>query len=148
MLNKFLLIGLTAISLAPGAALAGLQSTTTMAHATPMVVALKSAQGQFQTSAKPTQGTVQVKSIDGKQYLHLSSDFSTGNGPQVEVLLHKEAVPESYDSSNYVSLGEIKSFQGEQWYEIPEGVDVNSFKSVSIWCRDFDVTFGFAPIQG
>lgn len=147
MLNNFFLVGLTAFSLA-STAIAPSAFITDTAQATPMTVALKATQGSFQTAAKPTQGNVQVKSIDGKQYLELDANFATGNGPQVEVLLHRASVPESYDSSDYVSLGEIKSFQGAQWYEIPEGINVNDFKSVSIWCRDFNVTFGYAPIQG
>lgn len=149
MLNKFFLIGLTAISLTPSFTstnLLGQHLSANAANATPMILALKTTQA-FQSAAKPTQGNAEIKSIDGKQYLHLDASFETGNGPQVEVLLHRDAVPESYDSDNYISLGEIKSFQGEQWYEIPEELDINSFKSVSIWCREFNVTFGYAPIQ-
>ena len=72
---------------------------------------------------------------------------STSNGPAVEVLLHQDAVPQNYNSTNYVSLGEIKSFEGAQWYAIPENVDINQYQSVSIWCREFDVTFGYGQIQ-
>ena len=147
MLKNFLFIGLTAVSLAPGLTFTSQQLATPSAHATPMILALKSAQGQFLTAAKPTQGNVNIKSIDGKKYLHLDSSFSTSNGPQVEVLLHQDAVPQAYNSSNYISLGEIKSFQGEQWYELPADIDLSNYQSVSIWCREFDVTFGYATLQ-
>ena len=144
MFPKALSIGLTAASLTVGLALTTPQFAT---QATPMIIALKASQSQFETAQKPTQGGVTIKSVDGKQYLHLDANFSTENGPQVEVLLHQDAVPQVYTSSNYISLGEIKSFQGEQWYEIPATVDISQFQSVSIWCREFDVTFGYATLQ-
>lgn len=139
--------GLMVASLASGLSLTAQSFTAKSAYAEPMIVALKSAKSQFTSVDKATQGHLSIQEIDGKKYLHLDSSFSTGNGPQVEVLLHKDSVPQSYDRSNYVSLGEIKSFQGEQWYEIPSTVDVKAYQSVSIWCSDFDVTFGYAPIH-
>ena len=151
MLNKFVVIGLSALTLAPNVALSQSGSIalgTQSANATPVIVALKSAQGTFTSAAKSAQGNFKIKKIDGKHYLKFDDNFSTSNGPAVEVLLHREAVPQNYDSRNYISLGEIKSFQGAQWYAIPENVDINQYQSVSIWCREFDVTFGYGKIQG
>ncbi|NJN24264.1 MAG: DM13 domain-containing protein [Acaryochloridaceae cyanobacterium RL_2_7] len=151
MLNKFVVIGLSALTLAPNVMLGqtgSLAFGTQSADAAPQLVALKSAQGTFTSSDKSTQGDFYIKKVDGKHYLKFASNFSTSNGPAVEVLLHREAVPQSYNSNNYVSLGEIKSFQGAQWYAIPENVDINQYQSVSIWCREFDVTFGYGKIQG
>ena len=151
MLNKFVVLGLSALTLAPNAIASqanALSISTQSANATPTIVALKSVQGSFRSADKSTQGNFKIKKIDGKHYLKFDENFSTSNGPAVEVLLHREAVPQNYSSSNYVSLGEIKTFQGAQWYEIPETVDVSQYQSVSIWCREFDVTFGYGTIQG
>ncbi|MEM9136606.1 MAG: DM13 domain-containing protein [Cyanobacteria bacterium P01_F01_bin.42] len=139
------MVGLTVASLG-ASSLEFIQAANGSAHAMPIKVALKTSQGEFRNAEKSTKGNATIKTIDGKQFLHLGSNFTTSNGPQVEVLLHRDAVPQSYNSSNYVSLGEIKSFQGEQWYEIPAGVDPSGYQSVSIWCREFDVTFGFATL--
>ena len=151
MLNKFVVIGLSALTLAPNVMLGQTGSIafgTQSANAEPQLVALKAAQGTFTSAKKSAQGNFFIKKVDGKHYLKFDSNFSTSNGPAVEILLHREAVPQNYNSNNYVSLGEIKSFEGAQWYAIPENVDINQYQSVSIWCREFDVTFGYGKIQG
>jgi hypothetical protein len=39
----------------------------------------------------------------------------------------------------FVDLGRLKAFSGGQNYPIPAGVDVRKYKSVVIWCEQFDV---------
>lgn len=104
------------------------------------------AEGSFVRDAKNTEGSVKVVEEDGKRYLELGEDFKTGRGPDVFVLLHREATPKSYDKDDFVNLGMIDSFSGAQRYEIPEDVTVNDFQSVVIWCRQFNVTFGHAKL--
>ncbi|MBE9031015.1 DM13 domain-containing protein [filamentous cyanobacterium LEGE 11480] len=84
---------------------------------------------------------------DGKQYLKFDNKFKSDNGPDLFVLLHRQASPKQYRASDYVSLGRLKNVAGEQVYEIPEGIDVSVFKSAVIWCRQFNATFGFAPLS-
>ena len=49
--------------------------------------------------------------------------------------------------ADYVSIAALKSTNGAQKYEIPENVDLANFKSVAIWCREFNATFGYAVLK-
>ncbi len=100
----------------------------------------------FVGAAHSTSGSAQIVSIEGQQYLEFDSAFSTDNGPDLFVLLHSEAVPDSYNPENYVNLGQLQQVAGTQRYAIPANVDVAAFQSAVIWCRAFDVTFGYATL--
>ncbi|MEL7070783.1 MAG: DM13 domain-containing protein [Cyanobacteria bacterium J06581_3] len=93
-----------------------------------------------------TSGGVQIVEENGQRYLELDSSFRTDSGPDLFVLLHRDAVPGSYNSDDYVNLGRVQSFNGAQRYAIPADVDLSAFQSAVIWCQDFDVTFGYATI--
>ncbi len=103
--------------------------------------------GNFVDSEHPTKGLAEVVTQNGKNYLRLSKAFRSNEGPDVFVLLHREDSPKSYQKSDYVSLGRLKKLKGKQLYRIPSGVDITEFKSVVIWCKQFNATFGFAPIK-
>jgi hypothetical protein len=45
-----------------------------------------------------------------------------------------------------LTRGDLQSTDGSQRYEIPADVDIDAFKSAVIWCRQFNVTFGFAAL--
>ena len=116
------------------------------------VVAKKSqsviASGSFVKSEKATTGQAKIVNMNGKRYLKFDKAFSTGNGPDVKVILHKSSnVPGNIKEGNYITLAPIKSFNGAQTYEIPDNVNLDDFKSVGIWCEEFNATFGYASLQ-
>ena len=37
---------------------------------------------------------------------------------------------------------------GDQNYELPAEIDLNKYRSVTIWCRRFGVNFATAPLIG
>ncbi|MBZ8182244.1 DM13 domain-containing protein [Oscillatoria salina] len=102
--------------------------------------------GSFINGEKTTQGTVRFVTENGQNYLEFDDSFQTGEGPDVFVLLHREGKPESYQEADYVNLGEIENFSGSQRYAIPNEVNPADFRSVVIWCRQFNATFGYAPL--
>ncbi|MEM8809649.1 MAG: DM13 domain-containing protein, partial [Cyanobacteria bacterium P01_G01_bin.38] len=102
--------------------------------------------GSFVTASSDTAGGVSIVEENGKRYLEFDETFSTEEGPDLFVLLHKEATPQSYSPDQFVNLGDLQSISGGQRYEIPEDVSIDDFKSAVIWCREFNVTFGFAAI--
>ena len=108
--------------------------------------AAASSTGSFKTVSSDTAGGATIVEENGKRYLEFDDTFSTENGPDLFVLLHKEATPESYSSGKFVNLGDLQSIAGSQRYEIPEDVSVEDFQSAVIWCRQFNVSFGFAAI--
>jgi hypothetical protein len=74
--------------------------------------------------------------------LHLETDFEVGPGPKFHVYLvpDSDITPETrVQETMFVDLGRLKAFSGGQNYPIPAGVDVRKYKSVVIWCEQFDV---------
>jgi Electron transfer DM13 len=85
---------------------------------------------------------------DGKPLLRLE-DFSTTNGPDLFVVLSSSANPDQDGLKNgaYVQLDALKGNVGNQNYELPADVDLSQYKSVVIWCRTFNIVFGYATLQ-
>jgi hypothetical protein len=85
---------------------------------------------------------------DGKPLLRLE-DFSATNGPDLFVVLSSSANPEQNGLQNgaYVQLEALKGNLGNQNYELPADVDLSQYKSVVIWCRTFNVVFGYATLE-
>ncbi len=104
--------------------------------------------GNFVTVKKQSTGSAQIISKDGKRYLELSSDFSTGKGPDVKVVLYRDSsTPESIEEGSYLSLALLEQFNGKQLFAIPDDVNLDEYGSVAIWCKQFNVTFGYAPLK-
>jgi len=105
--------------------------------------------GSFVNAEVPTQGKARIVTRNGKHFLELDSAFTTSDrGPDLHVLLDTEArPPQNYqDFNSYVNLGKLKKFSGSQVYPIPDSIDVSDLKSVVIWCRMANATFGYAPL--
>lgn len=45
---------------------------------------------------------------------------------------------------DYVSIAQLQKITGNQRYALPNNVNLQEFKSVAIWCRKFNATFGYA----
>ena len=48
--------------------------------------------------------------------------------------------------AGFIDLGSMKGNKGDQNYDVPAGVDLDKYKSVSIWCARFGVNFGAASL--
>jgi Electron transfer DM13 len=103
--------------------------------------------GSFVASEHPTQGLAQIVEADGKKFLKFDRSFKSDNGPDLYVILHNQDPPQAYEDGNYLSLGRLKRTSGEQMYEIPASSNITTFKSVVIWCKQFNATFGFASLE-
>jgi hypothetical protein len=103
--------------------------------------------GGFVKAEHPTMGGASVVMKDGKNFLMLDQQFKSDEGPDLYVLLHREAMPKLYGEGDYVSLGRLQQVNGAQVYAIPAGVKVEEFKSAVIWCKQFKATFGFAMLK-
>jgi hypothetical protein len=107
------------------------------------------ASGQFHDGAHETKGMATIYEVGGQRILRLSN-FATSNGPDVRVLL--VASPDATDNDTVknagsVELGKLKGNVGDQNYEVPAGVDLARYRSVTIWCNRFGVNFGTAPLE-
>jgi hypothetical protein len=108
--------------------------------------------GSFVTHEHETTGTASVVRLaDGSRILRLEG-LDTSNGPDLEVWLSDAPVLEGragwhlFDDGHYSSLGELKGNHGNQNYVIPASLDLAGFRSVSIWCNRFNVSFGAAEL--
>jgi hypothetical protein len=108
------------------------------------------ASGSFVTTEQdhPTNGIAKIVQFNGKRYLEFDKAFTTARGPKVRVLLHRSnTVPVNLKAQDYVTIATLQKFDGAQRYEIPDNLDLKDFKSVAIWCKKFNVTFGYARLQ-
>ena len=110
------------------------------------------AQGTLVSHEHATTGAVRiVLAADGIRYLRLD-DLDTSNGPQVEVWLTDAKVVTGtagwyvFDDGRHVSLGPLKGNKGNQNYALPADLDLGPYRSVSIWCARFHVSFGAAEL--
>jgi hypothetical protein len=115
----------------------------------PASMPVKIAQGDFHGVAHETKGMASVYQLpEGKKVLRFSG-FETSNGPDVQVYL--VAAPDAKDNetvtrAGFIRIGDLKGNMGDQNYELPAGVDLNKYRSVTIWCRRFGVNFATAPL--
>jgi len=82
--------------------------------------------------------------------LHLEQDFEVGPGPKYHVYLvpEPEVTPDTrVEETMFVDLGRLKAFTGGQNYRIPMGLNLADYKSVVIWCEQFNVLISPAPLK-
>lgn len=112
--------------------------------------------GTFVSGEHTTQGTVSITTKDGESFLELEQSFKTSeSGPDLVVILHRSnnvigsTKPPSYPlkKGEYVILAPLKKSSGAQTYPIPNNINLASYKSVGIWCRQFNATFGAANLS-
>ena len=105
--------------------------------------------GAFHAVDHPGTGVAEiVVAPDGSRSLRLTN-FLTDAGPGLEVYL--VAAADAFDSqtvldAGYVTLGALLSPAGNQSYRLPSDVDLDVYRSVSIWCVPFRVNFTTAPL--
>ncbi|CAL9507287.1 hypothetical protein SUDANB105_03538 [Streptomyces sp. enrichment culture] len=120
------------------------------APAAPVTVA----DGDLISHEHTTSGTVKlVRLADGSHVVRLEN-LDTSNGPDLRVWLTDAPVKEGsagwhvFDDGTHVSLGKLKGNKGSQNYPVPEDIDPARYRSVTIWCDRFDVSFGAAELTG
>ncbi|MCI3928142.1 DM13 domain-containing protein [Streptomyces sp. AN091965] len=106
------------------------------------------ARGQLISHEHETSGSVRILRLaDGTRVLRIT-DLSTSNGPALKVWLTDAEVKPGkdgwhvFDDGRHISLGALKGNKGDQNYALPAGADLNRYRSVTIWCDRFDVSFG------
>jgi hypothetical protein len=108
------------------------------------------ASGRFHKGAHETMGDAAIYRLpSGKRVLRLTN-FETSNGPDVQVYLVKamDALDnDTVKNAGFVNVGALKGNVGDQNYDVPDDVDLSSYRAVTIWCRRFGVNFGTAPLQ-
>lgn len=84
-------------------------------------------------------GSVKILESGGKYFVRFEEDFQVTNGPDLFVHFGKDG---RYEKS--ANLGKLKGNIGSQNYEVPEGINIEDFNEIWIWCRAFSVPFAKA----
>lgn len=102
--------------------------------------------GMFVAAEHPTQGTVSIINEKGKRYLEFDKTFKSDMGPDLYVILHHAAaLPKGgLIARDYVTVGRLQKVSGTQRYVIPNNVNLANYRTVAVWCRMFNATFGYA----
>jgi len=112
--------------------------------------------GEFVSAEHATAGSATLSvAADGTQTLTFDSAFSTSNGPDLVIVLHRsadvvgESTPPAYplEEGDYVVIEPLQSTDGTQAYVIPADINVADYQSVAVWCQQFNATFGAAPLN-
>ena len=88
-----------------------------------------------------TSGTATVTTNENDQRVLQFENFETLNGPDLFVYLATDN-----SASDFVNLGMLEQFKGEQSYEISNAVDLAKYNKVLVWCKAFGVLFGSADL--
>ena len=106
--------------------------------------------GTFRSGEHHTSGTASVLRLaDDRVFVRLEH-LDTSNGPDVHIWLTAAAADASdktVQQSRHVDLGGLKANHGDQNYLVPSGTDLSNYRTVTVWCRRFDVVFGAAPLR-
>jgi hypothetical protein len=109
-------------------------------------------EGSFITHEHGTSGRAKVLELaDGSRVLRIEG-LDTSNGPDLRVWLADAPVRKGragwfvFDDGTHVDLGQLKGNLGNQNYAVPADADLDTLRSVSIWCARFRVSFGAAAL--
>lgn len=92
------------------------------------------------TAGHPASGSIRVVKTASGDVVRME-DFKTINGPDLFVYLTTDL-----EATEFVNLGELKATEGNINYTVPEGVDIDSYSYVVVWCKQFGVLFNYADI--
>ena len=110
------------------------------------------ATGRFVSHEHTTTGTAQLVQLADRRRQVVLVNLATSDGPDLRVWLSDQNVTASgsrvFDDGRHLELGRLKGNLGNQVYDVPAGVDLSQFRSVTIWCKRFSVSFGAAELAG
>lgn len=94
-------------------------------------------------------GTATVYGDKSGNRLLRFTEFDVTNGPDLRLWLVAHDNADKTDAvlaSDHVSLGRLKGNIGDQNYTLPAGIDLNKYKTVAVWCKQFEVLVASARL--
>ena len=80
--------------------------------------------------------------LDNNKYTLKIENFSSTNGPDLKVYLSQASSP-----VDFISLGNLKSTNGNQVYEITGSPDFSKYRYVLIHCERYNHLYGSAELM-
>jgi hypothetical protein len=96
--------------------------------------------GVFASSAHPTSGTA---SINKEKTILSLTNFKSDPGPDLDIYFASNL---ANVNAEFINLGDIKGLNGNYDYSLPTNVDFTKYKYVIVWCKAFNVNFGYATL--
>ncbi len=114
-----------------------------MAEAAPTVAETTSlGTGTFTgKSGHEARGHATIQQTDEGYVLVLGDDFVFDGAPDPKLALGNDG----YDSSTLFTP--LASNTGQQTYLLPDSIDVRAYNEVWIWCEQYNVPLGVAPLR-
>jgi hypothetical protein len=103
------------------------------------------ASGSFEGVAHSAQGRARVIRTPRGRVLTLTG-FEVSNGPDLRVYVVAGPARTEGEVDDFTDLGSLKGNKGNQQYELPGALKLDSPRTVVIWCRAFSVNFARAPL--
>jgi hypothetical protein len=124
----------------------------TSGAASPSPVAVLLAEGDLVTHEHKSSGKAQLVRLPNGRHQVILRDLSTSDGPDLRVwytdqpVLPGRAGWHVFDDGKHVELGRLKGTHGTQVYDVPPTADPAHYRSITIWCARFKVSFAAAPL--
>lgn len=95
--------------------------------------------GEFTNIGQRTKGSWTLETRDDGVYAVLSEDFKARKAPDLKIFLHTAdaANVDDDNAANGVFVAKLESHKGAQAYKLPDGLDVNAYKSFVIHCERY-----------
>lgn len=93
---------------------------------------------------------VRIWRTHDQAYLEFYNPFTiVEQTPDLMVMLDTTPTPDhqTLTSDRALQLGQLQRLAGRQHYAIPASVDVSQYRSVVIWCPEFNAIIGYAPVE-
>ena len=94
-------------------------------------------------------GSWSLVNRDGVDYVVLSDNFSTKNGPDLKVFLSPRSQADVSGKNaveGSIQLGALTKNKGASEYAIPAGTDLSQYSTVLIHCEAYSVLWGGGSI--
>jgi hypothetical protein len=90
-------------------------------------------------------GDAQIILTASGSYVLRFENFSVRNGPDLYVYLSRDETGRRVEEA--LNLGRLRATDGAFNYELPSNIDLESIKSIVVWCRQFTTLFAHAPLM-
>jgi hypothetical protein len=112
--------------------------------------------GRFLAAEHPAAGQVVLERRDSKATLVFSPEFrTTDQAPDLFVVVSPMAMPLENSPApaypltpgTYSVVAPLKAINGSQRYVLPSALNASEQRSVLIWCRRYNATMSWAPLE-
>lgn len=106
--------------------------------------------GEFYDIAHDGAGTASLYLTADDEIVLRLEDFQVEDGPDLHVYLAVQDTiteTEGQPLAEAIDLGELKGLVGDQTYVLPEGLVIEDYNSVVIWCVPYNVPFIGASLE-